>query len=98
MCGEAADSSGLLVERFATLHRQNYGGCKGGVSDVIIGASALAAQYQGTLDASTQRQTRRDATPGRDRLCGFCRLLGPGIQNQQRSLLSRPASRQLHEA
>ncbi len=51
MCGEA-DFSGLLVERFATLHRQNYGGCKGGVSDVIIGASALAAQYQGTLGAS----------------------------------------------
>ena len=51
MCGEA-DFSGLLVERFATLHRQNYGGCKGGVSDVVIGASALAAQYQGTLGAS----------------------------------------------
>ena len=30
----------LLVERFATLHRQNYGGCKGGVSDIIIGATA----------------------------------------------------------
>jgi 4-hydroxybutyryl-CoA dehydratase/vinylacetyl-CoA-Delta-isomerase len=51
MCGEA-DFSGLLVERFATLHRQNYGGCKGGVSDVVIGASALAAQYQGTLGAT----------------------------------------------
>jgi 4-hydroxybutyryl-CoA dehydratase/vinylacetyl-CoA-Delta-isomerase len=51
MCGEA-EFCGLLVERFATLHRQNYGGCKGGVSDVIIGASALAAQYQGTLGAS----------------------------------------------
>jgi 4-hydroxybutyryl-CoA dehydratase / vinylacetyl-CoA-Delta-isomerase len=43
---------GILVERFATLHRQNYGGCKGGLSDIIIGASALAAQYQGTLGAS----------------------------------------------
>ncbi len=51
MCGEI-DFAGLLVERFATLHRQNYGGCKGGLSDVIIGASALAAQYQGTLNAS----------------------------------------------
>ena len=51
MCGEI-DFSGLLVERFATLHRQNYGGCKGGVSDVIIGATALAAQYQGTSNAS----------------------------------------------
>jgi 4-hydroxybutyryl-CoA dehydratase/vinylacetyl-CoA-Delta-isomerase len=51
MCGEI-DFSGLLVERFATLHRQNYGGCKGGVSDIIIGAAALAAQYQGTANAS----------------------------------------------
>jgi len=51
MCGEI-DFTGMLVERFATLHRQNYGGCKGGVSDIVIGASALAAQYQGTLDAS----------------------------------------------
>ena len=39
-------------ERFATLHRQNYGGCKGGVADVIIGATALTAQYQGSLGAS----------------------------------------------
>jgi 4-hydroxybutyryl-CoA dehydratase/vinylacetyl-CoA-Delta-isomerase len=51
MCGEI-DFSGILVERFATLHRQNYGGCKGGVADVMIGAAALTAQYQGTLGAS----------------------------------------------
>ncbi len=51
MCGEI-EFSGLLVERFATLHRQNYGGCKGGLSDIIIGATALAAQYQGTANAS----------------------------------------------
>ena len=51
MC-EEIEFTGVLVERFATLHRQNYGGCKGGVSDVIIGATALAAQYQGTLNAS----------------------------------------------
>ncbi|MDO9516312.1 MAG: 4-hydroxyphenylacetate 3-hydroxylase family protein [Syntrophales bacterium] len=51
MCGEI-DFSGMLVERFATMHRQNYGGCKGGVSDVIIGATALAAQYQGSANAS----------------------------------------------
>lgn len=51
LCGETG-FTGILVERFATLHRQNYGGCKGGVSDIIIGASALASQYQGTLGAS----------------------------------------------
>jgi 4-hydroxybutyryl-CoA dehydratase/vinylacetyl-CoA-Delta-isomerase len=51
LCGEV-DFTGVLVERFATMHRQNYGGCKGGVADIIVGASALAAQYQGTLNAS----------------------------------------------
>ncbi|MBW2622313.1 MAG: 4-hydroxybutyryl-CoA dehydratase, partial [Deltaproteobacteria bacterium] len=51
MCGEI-DFSTILVERFATLHRQNYGGCKGGLSDVLIGATALVAEYQGTDRAS----------------------------------------------
>jgi 4-hydroxybutyryl-CoA dehydratase/vinylacetyl-CoA-Delta-isomerase len=51
LCGEY-DMAGLLVERFATLHRQNYGGCKGGVTDILVGASALAAEYQGTAGAS----------------------------------------------
>jgi 4-hydroxybutyryl-CoA dehydratase/vinylacetyl-CoA-Delta-isomerase len=51
MCGEI-EFCGTLVERFATLHRQNYGGCKGGVSDVLVGACALACEYQGTLKAS----------------------------------------------
>jgi 4-hydroxybutyryl-CoA dehydratase/vinylacetyl-CoA-Delta-isomerase len=51
MCGEVEFCS-PLVERFATLHRQNYGGCKGGVADVLIGATALASQYSGTLGAS----------------------------------------------
>jgi 4-hydroxybutyryl-CoA dehydratase/vinylacetyl-CoA-Delta-isomerase len=50
MCGET-EFTGALVERFAALHRQNYGGCKGGVSDVVIGAAALAAQCQGTSNA-----------------------------------------------
>jgi 4-hydroxybutyryl-CoA dehydratase/vinylacetyl-CoA-Delta-isomerase len=51
MCGET-ELTGIMVERFATLHRQNYGGCKGGVSDVIVGACALAAEMQGTLKVS----------------------------------------------
>ncbi|MBP7764251.1 MAG: 4-hydroxyphenylacetate 3-hydroxylase family protein [Deltaproteobacteria bacterium] len=55
LCGEY-DMTGLFVERFATLHRQNYGGCKGGVSDVLIGATALAAEYQGTASASHIRE------------------------------------------
>ncbi len=44
--------SGVLVERFATNHRQSYGGCKVGVGDVLIGASALIAQMNGVDKAS----------------------------------------------
>jgi 4-hydroxybutyryl-CoA dehydratase/vinylacetyl-CoA-Delta-isomerase len=51
MCGEY-DFAGLLVERFASYHRQNYGACKGGVSDVIIGASATIAEMNGVARAS----------------------------------------------
>ena len=42
----------MLVERFAGFHRQSYGGCKVGVGDVLIGAAALAAQYNGADRAS----------------------------------------------
>ncbi len=51
MC-EEYDFSGMLVERFAGYHRQSYGGCKVGVGDVIIGAAALAADYNGAQKAS----------------------------------------------
>ncbi|MFZ7104560.1 MAG: 4-hydroxyphenylacetate 3-hydroxylase family protein [Peptococcaceae bacterium] len=51
MCGEY-EFAGSLVERFATLHRQNYGGCKGGVSDVVTGAAAAIAEYNGAGKAS----------------------------------------------
>lgn len=51
MCGEY-EFSGMLVERFAGYHRQSYGGCKVGVGDVLIGATALAADYNGAHKAS----------------------------------------------
>ncbi len=51
MCGEYA-YTGALVERFAGYHRQSYGGCKVGVGDVLIGAAALAADYNGAAGAS----------------------------------------------
>ncbi len=44
--------AGMLVERFAGYHRQSYGGCKVGVGDVLIGAAALAAEYNGAEKAS----------------------------------------------
>lgn len=51
MCGEY-DFAGLMVERFACYHRQNYGGCKGGVSDIVIGATAAMAEMNGVAKAS----------------------------------------------
>ena len=49
------DWSGALVERFAAYHRQSYGGCKVGVGDVLIGATALAARMNGVDRASHVR-------------------------------------------
>ncbi len=43
--------SGRLVERFAAYHRQSYGGCKVGVGDVLIGATALIARVNGVESA-----------------------------------------------
>jgi 4-hydroxybutyryl-CoA dehydratase/vinylacetyl-CoA-Delta-isomerase len=54
MCGEH-EFSGALVERFAGYHRQSYGGCKVGVGDVLIGAAALAADFNGASRASHVR-------------------------------------------
>ncbi len=51
MCGEY-EFSGMLVERFAGYHRQSYGGCKVGVGDVLIGAAAVAADYNGCPKAN----------------------------------------------
>ncbi len=50
MCREY-EFAGMLVERFAGYHRQSYGGCKVGVGDVLIGAAALAADYNGVINA-----------------------------------------------
>jgi 4-hydroxybutyryl-CoA dehydratase/vinylacetyl-CoA-Delta-isomerase len=44
--------AGMLVERFAGYHRQSYGGCKVGVGDVLIGAAAVIADYNGCPKAS----------------------------------------------
>ena len=47
-----AEFAGMMVERFAGYHRQSYGGCKVGVGDVLIGAAAVAADYNGAAKAS----------------------------------------------
>ncbi len=43
--------AGELVNRFAGYHRQSYA-CKTGVGDVLIGAAALCAKYNGVENAS----------------------------------------------
>lgn len=45
------DFASDLVERFASYHRQSYA-CKSGIGDVLIGATQLIAEYQGTSKAS----------------------------------------------
>lgn len=55
MCGEF-DFSVMLVERFAAYHRQSYGGCKPGIGDVLIGAAASMADYNGTRKAPHIRE------------------------------------------
>jgi 4-hydroxybutyryl-CoA dehydratase/vinylacetyl-CoA-Delta-isomerase len=48
MAGEG-DFAGLLVDRFAAWHRANYGGCKAGNADVLLGATTLLSEIHGTI-------------------------------------------------
>ena len=51
MDGET-EYAGLMVDRFASYHRQSYGGCKVGNGDVAIGAAASIAEMNGAAKAS----------------------------------------------
>jgi 4-hydroxybutyryl-CoA dehydratase/vinylacetyl-CoA-Delta-isomerase len=55
MCGEY-DFTAMLIERFASYHRQNYGGCKTGVGDVLTGAAAVIAEFNGVEATSHIRE------------------------------------------
>jgi len=71
--------SGELVNRFAGFHRQSYGGCKVGVGDVLIGATALVSEYNGTENASHIRDKLVEMTHLNETLfsCGIaCSSLG----------------------
>ena len=71
--------SGELVNRFAGFHRQSYGGCKVGVGDVLIGATALISEYNGTENASHVRDKLVEMTHLNETLfsCGIaCSSLG----------------------
>ncbi len=78
MNGEV-DYSGSLVNRFAGFHRQSYGGCKVGVGDVLIGASALISEYNGVDGASHIKDKLVEMTHLNETLfsCGIaCSSLG----------------------
>jgi 4-hydroxyphenylacetate 3-monooxygenase/4-hydroxybutyryl-CoA dehydratase/vinylacetyl-CoA-Delta-isomerase len=50
MCGEW-EFAGRLALTFAGFHRHSYCGCKPAVTDIILGATALAAEYSGVGNA-----------------------------------------------
>ncbi len=51
LCGEI-EYAGDMVRNFGNYHRHSHGGCKCGVGDVMIGAAAAAADYNGLPDVS----------------------------------------------
>jgi 4-hydroxybutyryl-CoA dehydratase/vinylacetyl-CoA-Delta-isomerase len=51
MCGET-DMINNLVQYFTGYHRQSYSGCKSGNGDIMIGAAAAIAEYNGVSGAS----------------------------------------------
>jgi len=51
MAGES-EFAWPLVNVFSSYHRQSYGGCKAGVGDVLVGAAATIAEYNGVTEAS----------------------------------------------
>lgn len=50
-----AEFTPVIVYRFASHHRANYGACKTGLMDVLIGAVSYLTQIQGTAKASHVR-------------------------------------------
>ncbi|PKN30846.1 MAG: 4-hydroxybutyryl-CoA dehydratase [Deltaproteobacteria bacterium HGW-Deltaproteobacteria-21] len=61
MDGEV-DLTGTLVYRFAAHHRANYGACKTGLMDVLIGAIACLTEVQGTAKGSHVRDKITEMT------------------------------------
>ena len=51
LCGEY-EYAGDMVRNFGNYHRHSHGGCKCGVGDVLIGAAATAADYNGLPNVS----------------------------------------------
>lgn len=50
LCGET-DMGGKLALQFAEFHRHSYTGCKPAITDILMGATALVAEYNGIENA-----------------------------------------------
>ncbi|MGA2112796.1 MAG: 4-hydroxyphenylacetate 3-hydroxylase family protein [Anaerolineales bacterium] len=59
LCGEW-QLAGYLAETFATYHRHSYCGCKPALSDILMGAAALVAEYNGISKAHHVRHKLTD--------------------------------------
>ncbi len=51
LCGEY-EYAGDMVRNFGNYHRHSHGGCKCGVGNILIGAAATAAEYNGLKNVS----------------------------------------------
>jgi len=71
MCGEY-EFAGPLLRIFAANHRHSHGGCKSGVGDVIIGAAATIAEYNGIPNASHIRSKITDMIKMSETMYGCC--------------------------
>ena len=82
-----------LADRFAAFHRQSCSGSKSGIGDVLIGAIALAAQFNGSDKRflCPQQPSGNDPSQRNDILLRRG-LLGYGRGNGGRRMLHRPAA------
>ncbi|MBI4303924.1 MAG: 4-hydroxybutyryl-CoA dehydratase [Chloroflexi bacterium] len=64
--------AGPMVRRFAAYHRQSHGGCKSGVGDVIIGAAATIAEYNGVPAVSHVRDKITEMIHMTETMYGLC--------------------------
>ena len=71
MCGEYEFAAPLL-RMFATYHRHSHGGCKAGFGDVLIGAAATIAEYNGVPNASHIRNKITDMIKMGETMYGIC--------------------------
>ena len=80
MNGET-EFAGPMVDRFAAYHRNSYGGCKAGDADVLIGAAALVAEYNGVEKAAHVKDKLIEMTHMAETLyCGGIASAAEGYQ------------------